>query len=64
MVLKTYMFVLGIVALVVSAAGILINLGFDFAFLAMLPTNPVIYLGIDALVGLLMLILSLQRYLM
>ncbi len=56
MVLKTWMFVLGVVALVVSVAGIVINLGYAFAFLEALPSNPVIYLGVDAAIGLLMLI--------
>ena len=61
MALKTWMFILGIVALVVSIAGILVILGYTFAFLDALPTNPVLYLGVDAAIGLFMLILSIQR---
>ena len=61
MTAKSWMFILGIIALVVSVAGILVNLGFTFAFLEALPTNPVIYLGVDAAIGLFMLILSIQR---
>ncbi len=58
---KTLMFVFGIIALVVSAAVLLINLGYDFAFLSALPSNPVIYLAIDAIIGVLLVIFSFQR---
>lgn len=61
MVVKTWMFVLGVVALVVSAAGIVVNLGFTFWFLAVLPINPIVYLAIDTIVGLALIGLSLQR---
>ena len=58
---KTLMFIFGIIALVVSAAGLLINLGYAFAFLAALPANPIIYLAIDAVIGVLLVIFSFQR---
>ncbi|MGB9707749.1 MAG: hypothetical protein ACPLXC_00220 [Candidatus Pacearchaeota archaeon] len=58
---KTLMFIAGIIALVVSAAGLAINLGYAFAFLEALPSNPMIYLAIDAIIGLLLVIFSFQR---
>lgn len=58
---KTLMFIAGIVALVVSAAGLAINLGYAVSILGALPVNPVIYLAIDAIIGLLLVIFSFQR---
>ena len=57
---KTWMFILGVAILVVSAAGLLINLGYAFAFLTALPANPIIYLAIDAVIGLIMLFIGLK----
>lgn len=58
---KTVMFIAGVIALVVSAAGLAINLGYAASILGALPTNPVIYLVIDAIIGLLLIIFSIQR---
>lgn len=55
---KTWLIILGLVIVVVSVVGILINLGITFWILETLPTNPVIYLGINGVVGLLMLIIG------
>lgn len=57
---KTWLLILGVIVLVVSAVGILLNFGITFSFLSVLPTNLVIYLGIDALFGLIMLIIGLN----
>ncbi|MEM4152761.1 MAG: hypothetical protein QXK80_01415 [Candidatus Pacearchaeota archaeon] len=55
---KTWLLILGLVIIIVSVAGILINLGITFWILENLPTNPIIYLGIDAAIGLIMLIIG------
>jgi arginine exporter protein ArgO len=60
-IVKTWMFILGIIILVVSVAAILISLGYAFAFLASLPQNLIVFLAIDAIAGLIMIIISLQR---
>ncbi len=57
---KTWLLILGLVILVVSVVGGLVNLGITFWVLSALPANPVIYLGIDALFGLIMLIIGLN----
>lgn len=57
---KTWLLILGLVILVVSAAGILINLGITFWILEVLPTNPVIYLGATGVLGIIMLIIGLN----
>ncbi|MCX8194375.1 MAG: hypothetical protein N3G19_03395 [Candidatus Pacearchaeota archaeon] len=57
---KTWLAILGLVITIVSLAGLLINLGITFWILGNLPTNPAIYLGIDIVLGIIMLIISLN----
>lgn len=61
MVVKTWMFILGLILLVVSAVAVAINFGYDFSVLSALPTNPVIYLIIDGIIGLILIFISTQR---
>lgn len=57
---KAWLLILGLIIFVVSIAGGLVNLGITFWVLAALPANPVIYLGIDALLGIIMLVIGLN----
>lgn len=61
MVVKTWMFILGLILLVVNAVAVAINFGYDFLVLSALPTNPVIYLIIDGIIGLILIFISLRR---
>lgn len=57
---KTWMFIIGLVIFIVSAAGVAISLGFTFSILATFPANPIVYLVIDGILGLILLFLGLQ----
>lgn len=60
MMAKTWMFIVGLVMLVVSAVGLALNLGLLGSILSFLPVMPALYLGIDAALGLIMIVISLS----
>lgn len=60
MLAKNWLFIMGIVVLVVSAVGLTIALGFVPGFLSALPGNLAIYLGIDVILGIAMIVMSIS----
>jgi hypothetical protein len=58
------MFIIGILVIAVSVVGVLVNLSVPLSFLTNLPAMPVIYLGVDAFFGLVLIIISLNRNIM
>ena len=59
--LKFFVFVVGILMVIVSAIGLMISLGYLPAFIAMFPSDVRIYFGIDIFLGLVAIGLSFSR---
>ena len=60
MLAKNWLFIMGIVVLVVSGVGLALALGFVPGFLAALPGNLAIYLGINVVLGIAMIVMSVS----
>ena len=59
--LKFFVFVVGVLMLIVSAIGLMISLGYTPAFISILPQDLRVYFGIDIFLGLVAIGLSFSR---
>ena len=58
---KAILFLLGLIVLLSSLIGIAFSLGYTITFISFLPSNPLLYFGINAILGLGAIILSFRR---